>query len=71
MKFDVLKIYEERLSIIDKQMKNARYKRNWGRHKELKREKDRLNEILNKRKNPPKAKSEGTEKSLKMNKTHN
>lgn len=52
-------------------MKNARYKRNWGRHKELKREKDRLNEILNKRKNPPKAKSEGTEKSLKMNKTYN
>ena len=53
MKFNFSEVYQDRISIIDEQMKKARLKKDWTSYKRLKWEKERLQQTI---KNLPAAK---------------
>jgi len=46
MRFNVKEIYEDRIIILDEQMKKARLKKDWTSYKRLKWEKERLQQTI-------------------------
>lgn len=46
MRFNVKEIYQDRIIIIDEQMKKARLKKDWTSYKRLKWEKERLQQTI-------------------------
>jgi len=46
MKFNVLETYQDRIIIIDEQMKKAQLKKDWTSYKRLKWEKERLQQTI-------------------------